>query len=101
MNTGATLILACRNLQAGNALKEEFGGKNVYVIELDLAKLSSVRKFAEDYTRQFDQLDILINNAGVASTGPFKKTEDGLEIHMQVNALAPFLLTQLLLPALR
>ena len=47
--------------------------------------------------------DVLVNNAGVALFGdkPRQASRDGLELHFQVNYLAPFLLTHLLLPAIR
>ena len=61
---------------------------------LDLADLSSVRRFAAAWT---DPVDVLINNAGVMAT---KRTEtaDGFELQFGTNHLGHFLLTTLLLP---
>jgi NAD(P)-dependent dehydrogenase (short-subunit alcohol dehydrogenase family) len=62
---------------------------------LDLSQLDSVRAFASDYLGTHDQLDVLINNAGVMAGGR-RETPDGLEWTLAVNHLGPFLLTYLL-----
>jgi len=71
--------------------------------ELDLAKLESVRKFAKEVSTEYPKIDLLINNAGVYLLGDkITRTEDGEnEIHMAVNHLGPFLLTNLLLENLK
>jgi retinol dehydrogenase-14 len=69
---------------------------------LDLSDLASVRKFALDFKEKHSSLDILINNAGITDTSGIRsETTDGFEVHMGVNHLGPFLLTQSLLPALK
>lgn len=70
---------------------------NVVVRELDLASLSSVRRFATSILESESRLDILINNAGVAGQAEKQLTEDGLEYRMQSNYFGHFLLTNLLL----
>ena len=72
------------------------GNANVLVRHLDLASLSSVRKFADDFKKDESRLDILINNAGCALMD-IKFTDDGLEYQMQSNHFGHFLLTNLLL----
>lgn len=64
--------------------------------ELNLASLSSVRKFAAEILEQESRLDVLINNAGCAGMEK-QLTEDGLEYQMQSNYFGHFLLTNLLL----
>lgn len=64
---------------------------------LDLSSLSSVRKFADQVIKQESQLNVLINNAGVANSFGKKTTEDGLELTMATNQYGPFMLTHLLL----
>ncbi len=66
----------------------------------DLASLAEVRKLAEDITRQYERLDVLINNAGIFMTSR-RLTADGYEMTFAVNHLAPFLLTHLLLDLLK
>jgi NAD(P)-dependent dehydrogenase (short-subunit alcohol dehydrogenase family) len=65
----------------------------------DLADLASVRRAAAEITAEHPVLHGLINNAGV-SLGRRALTKDGQEMVFAVNFLAPFLLTQLLRPAL-
>lgn len=65
----------------------------------DLASLAGVRGLAADIEQRFDSLDGLINNAGVF-TARRRETVDGFEMQLGVNHLAPFVLTQLLLPLL-
>lgn len=65
----------------------------------DFADLAQVHSLAQRLKADFPRIDVLVNNAG----GMFKKqplTKDGLEITFQVNHLAHFLLTHLLLPSL-
>ncbi|XP_017298607.1 WW domain-containing oxidoreductase-like [Diaphorina citri] len=61
-------------------------------MELDLCRLKSVKKFAEEYQKKFRSLNILVLNAGVFGLG-FSHTEDGFETTFQVNHLAHFYLT--------
>ena len=68
----------------------------MFVRQLDLTSLSSVRKFAAGILKSESRLDILINNAGCATIEK-KLTEDGLEVQMQSNHFGHFLLTNLLL----
>jgi NAD(P)-dependent dehydrogenase (short-subunit alcohol dehydrogenase family) len=72
------------------------------MIGLDLARLASVERCAEEFQERFDRLDVLVNNAGVALTrGPRQVTHDGLEMMFGVNHVGHFLLTQRLLPLIR
>lgn len=67
---------------------------------LDLNSLTSVRSFAKSFlSKTNNQLNILINNAGIMAI-PEEKTEDGFEKQFGTNHLAHFLLFQLLKPAL-
>jgi len=101
---GATIIMAVRNTAKGEKvaeeIREEFPGAMVEVMKLDLASLKSVKSFADAFMNQYDQLDILINNAGVMMC-PYSKTEDGFEIQMGTNHLGHFALTGHLMPLLK
>ncbi|KAH7443523.1 hypothetical protein KP509_02G038700 [Ceratopteris richardii] len=71
-------------------------------MQLNLLSLSSVRSFCTAWNARNEPIHVLINNAGICSLGtPQKFSDDGFEEHMQVNHLAPALLTLLLLPSLR
>ncbi len=100
---GAEVILAVRNLSKGeNAQKKikSFSNEaNVFVMELNLASLSSVRKFTENFKSRYSSLDLLINNAGVMIP-PYSKTEDGFELQFGTNHLGHFALTGLVMDLL-
>jgi NAD(P)-dependent dehydrogenase (short-subunit alcohol dehydrogenase family) len=65
----------------------------------DFARLDDVRKLASDLNKDFPRIDVLANNAG-GVMGERTLTTDGHEMTIQVNHLAPFLLTTLLLDKL-
>ncbi|BCR35754.1 oxidoreductase [Mariniplasma anaerobium] len=93
---GATIIMACRSIERANEardliLKENKNAKLV-PMDLDLGSLKSIKAFAKDFKNKYDQLDILLNNAGVM-TIPYGKTTDGFEIQNGVNHLGHFALT--------
>jgi NAD(P)-dependent dehydrogenase (short-subunit alcohol dehydrogenase family) len=96
----AKVIIAVRNLEKGNAaaskIKEEYITANVSVMELDLADLESVRRFADGFMLDYSRLDLLINNAGVMIP-PYSKTADGFELQFGTNHLGHFALTGLLI----
>ncbi|MDN5775161.1 MAG: oxidoreductase [Brevibacterium sp.] len=92
----AHVVLAVRDTAKGRAAAESMRG-SVDVRRLDLADLSSVRAFADQFT---DPIDILINNAGIM-VPPLGRTADGFELQFGTNHLGPFALTNLLLPQIR
>jgi NAD(P)-dependent dehydrogenase (short-subunit alcohol dehydrogenase family) len=65
----------------------------------DFASLDEVRNLAAEITQRYPRVDVLANNAG-GVFGEASRTIDGFEKTIQVNHLAPFLLTNLLLPVL-
>jgi len=73
------------------------GSVESYVADLSL--MANVEALAKDVLRKHDNLDVLINNAGVYNAAePF--TQDGLDVRFAVNTIAPYLLMQRLLPVL-
>jgi NAD(P)-dependent dehydrogenase (short-subunit alcohol dehydrogenase family) len=98
---GATVVLACRDVEKGAAAAAEIGaavpGGRLEVSELDLSSLASVRRFAETF--EGGELDLLINNAGIMMT-PQQQTADGFELQFGTNHLGHFALTGLLLERL-
>jgi NAD(P)-dependent dehydrogenase (short-subunit alcohol dehydrogenase family) len=65
----------------------------------DFSALDDVRDLAATLLERYERIDVLANNAG-GIMGPRTETVDGHELTFQVNHLAPFLLTNLLLPRL-
>ncbi|RAL49134.1 hypothetical protein DM860_017164 [Cuscuta australis] len=107
--SGAHVVMAVRNTNAANDLikewQEGWSGKglplNIEAMELDLLSLDSVVRFADAWNARAGPLHVLINNAGIFAIGePQRFSKNGYEEHMQVNHLAPALLSVLLLPSL-
>lgn len=100
---GADVVLACRSESKGEvsktAILKEFPEAKVAVMALDLMDLSSIKSFAQMFTKNYSQLHILINNAGIM-TSPYGLTKDGFESQMGTNHLGHFALTGLLLDTL-
>lgn len=65
----------------------------------DFARLDDVRALAAELAARYPRIDVLANNAGGVFGDP-EKTVDGFEKTLQINHLAPFLLTNLLMPTL-
>lgn len=72
-------------------------GGNVESYIADLSNLSDVEELAAAISEKHDHLDVLINNAGIFKTSQ-PITADGLDVRFVVNTVAPYLLTQRLLP---
>lgn len=66
---------------------------------VDLRSFESVRNLAKDLNKTETKIDILINNAGIGNE--CTRTDDGLNILMQVNYFSGFLLTHLVLDLLK
>lgn len=100
---GARVVLACRSETRGSEARDrlvsEVPDAQVEFVRLDLGDLESVREFVATYEREYDRLDLLVNNAGVMAL-PYGRTADGFETQFGVNHLGHFALTGLLLPAL-
>jgi NAD(P)-dependent dehydrogenase (short-subunit alcohol dehydrogenase family) len=89
---GARILLGARRA----------GPEGVETIDLDLARLASVRAFAADVQGRLSGkgIDALILNAGVQSRSIDERTADGFETTFAVNHLAHYLLLRLLWPQL-
>ncbi|KAK7869614.1 hypothetical protein R5R35_009988 [Gryllus longicercus] len=101
---GAKVIMACRDLQKCETARKDIvlktKNKYVYCRHLDLASQDCIRRFVEQFNKEFDRLDVLINNAGVMRC-PHMKTKEGIELQLGVNHMGHFLLTNLLLEKLK
>lgn len=91
-----------RGLEVTDAINR--GPGTAEFIRADLTSLQDVRALADQVMQNHNELHLLINNAGVGSafnSGQRMMTDDGYEAIFQINYLSHFLLTELLLPALR
>jgi NAD(P)-dependent dehydrogenase (short-subunit alcohol dehydrogenase family) len=93
---GEQVVLVGRSADKTAALAAELGASHHVA---DFAELAQVRELAATLNRAYPRIDVLANNAG-AIMGQRELTADGFEKTFQVNHLAPFLLTQLLLDRL-
>jgi NAD(P)-dependent dehydrogenase (short-subunit alcohol dehydrogenase family) len=87
---GHSVLIAARDIPKSERVAADIAG-DVEIAHLDLADLTSVRKFADSV----EGVDVLVNNAGVLGL-PLTRTADGFETHMGTNYLGHFALTCLL-----
>lgn len=103
---GFHVVFACRSPEKAAAAMEAATKRTptakTTFLQLDTAKMASVKRCAEEFRSKFDRLDVLVNNAG---SGYFLKkdrvTEEGLEAFFATNYLGHYLLTKLLLDILK
>jgi NAD(P)-dependent dehydrogenase (short-subunit alcohol dehydrogenase family) len=100
--TGATLFLTARNrLKAETVLSDILQPGRVTLVAMENGSLESVRTAARAIlAASNNQVNILINNAGIMAVPDLQLTEDGNELRLGTNHLAHFLLFQLFKPAL-
>ncbi|AYB46162.1 SDR family oxidoreductase [Paenibacillus lautus] len=100
-----TVIMACRNMDISRRVHEQItkeSNNEVELMELDVSSFESIRKFCSDFQNRYEQLDILIHNAGYFNHGePYRESADGIELTFATNVMGPFLMTHLLLGQLR
>jgi NAD(P)-dependent dehydrogenase (short-subunit alcohol dehydrogenase family) len=99
---GATILIHGRSDERGAEVVGELAHARFY--RADLASLDEVRALATQVLAGEQQLDVLVNNAGIGTTlpgdGERVESRDGYELRFAVNYLATYLLTRLLLPRL-
>jgi retinol dehydrogenase-12 len=100
---GAHVVIAVRNPGRGEKTRRairEATGREVEPMVVDLARQESIRSFARSFVARHPKLDVLVNNAGIWSEKR-RESPDGIELTWATNVLNYFLVTTLLLPALR
>ncbi len=75
------------------------GGGRVESYVADLSRMADVAALAKAVAEKYTMLDVLINNAGVYRVAEMV-SQDGFDARFAVNTIAPYLLTQRLLPLL-
>lgn len=100
----ATIFFTTRDILKGEKVKKELiektNNKNIHILKCDLASFESIRNCCKEFKSKYNNLHVLINNAGVWD---FKRrvSKDGIENIFATNYLAPFLMTNLLLDLLK
>src|SRR5262249_31904355 len=89
-----------RTEEARYIVADRSGSTHIETMLADLGSLAQVRALADKVIAAHSRLDVLVNNAGLISPR-FHLSEEGYELTIAVNHLAPFLLTYLLLDRLR
>jgi retinol dehydrogenase 12 len=98
---GSQVVLVGRDQGRAEATAAEIGANATVPPRVEIADLASMEEVRALAGRlgSLERIDVLINNAGLVLGGR-RVTEDGFEHVFAVNHLAPFLLTNLLLPKL-
>jgi NAD(P)-dependent dehydrogenase (short-subunit alcohol dehydrogenase family) len=102
---GTHIIVHGRSVERGQEVVGELQarGSTARFVGADLGSLAQVRGLAAQLAREYDRIDLLINNAGIGrgqENAPREVSADGHELRFQVNYLSHFLLTRELLPLL-
>ena len=101
---GARVLVAARDRARGTAALERLGaeapGSQAELAQIDLADLTSVERFADGFLAGDQELDVLINNAGVMAIPHRETTAQSYERQFGTNHLGHFALTGRLLPVL-
>ncbi|CAM6100196.1 unnamed protein product [Calypogeia fissa] len=104
---GAHIFLAARNISAAEMVKEdilkETASARIDLLKIDLASMESVRTAAKEFLALNVPLNVLVCNAGMASSSllTIEYSVDGVEVSFATNYLGHVLLTQLLLDKLK
>ena len=102
---GDHVIVHGRNEERGRALVGEIeaeGKGSARFYRADFGSLREVRDLADSIIEDYERLDVLVNNAGIFNPDQQERrvSEDGYELHFQVNYLAGYVLTRMLTPLL-
>lgn len=99
---GATLVLVGRDGSRTGAVRDGLPGQEAghHVVVADMADLPAVRAAAAEVAERYGTIDVLIHNAGALSATRTTNA-DGIETTVAAQVVGPFLLTSLLLDALR
>jgi NAD(P)-dependent dehydrogenase (short-subunit alcohol dehydrogenase family) len=101
---GSTVAIVARDAERGEQVREqianEIGADRIEVLTADLSTAAGVRQAADQFTARHRQLHVLVNNAG-AHFRQRSLNPDGIEMHLAIDHLAGFTLTNLLLDQLR
>ncbi len=101
---GADVVMVCRNAKKAERARKEIisrsGNESVELMLADLSLLSEVRRLASECLASHARIHVLVNNAG-SNFPSYEETAEGIERTMALNYFSPFLLTNLLLSAIR
>ncbi|XP_070831866.1 dehydrogenase/reductase SDR family member 12 [Chaetodon trifascialis] len=100
---GGTVHMVCRSKVRAEAAKDEIveqsKNQNVHVHIVDMSSMRQVWEFAQNFS-QNNTVHVLINNAG-CMVNQRELTEEGFEKNFATNVLGTYILTKVLIPALK
>jgi NAD(P)-dependent dehydrogenase (short-subunit alcohol dehydrogenase family) len=100
---GATVLITGRNPERGSAaveaIRQEARHQRVEFVSVDHSTIAANERLAAALSERFDSLDVLVNNVG-GIYGRRLVSADGFEMSLALNFLAPFVLTEAILPPL-
>jgi len=98
--SGHRILMLCRDSEKSEQVHKEIvaqtGNEHVFLFPADLSDPNSIRAVVAQIKRQYPKIEVLVNNAGLYKVKR-GETEDGVEMSLAVNFLAPFMLSQMLL----
>lgn len=100
---GANLILIGRETEKLENAKNELSEykTEIYILPSDLSDTEKIKDLSNQILTIYSKIDVLVNNAGIGKFMPFSETDLSLlDLHLNLNIKAPYLLTQQLLPSL-
>jgi len=102
---GDHVIIHGRNEARGDELVAEItaeGKGSARFYRADFGNLSEIQRLGKAILRDYERLDVLVNNAGIFMPNSVERrlSDDGYELHFQVNYLSGYILTEMLIPLL-
>lgn len=100
---GAKVVIVGRNKERGDALVETVKkkGGEAYFVQADMSNPADLDNLLQKTIDKYGQIDILFNNAGIYTPGPFESyTSEKWDELMDINLKGPFLMAQKTMPYL-
>ena len=99
---GATVVIADLNLEAAQVVVAEIG-HGAFAIKVDVSSASSIEVGVAEVITRTGQIDVLVNNAGIAGpAGPiWEQTDDAWQKAVAINLSGIFYFCRAVLPHMR
>ncbi|MGB9339110.1 MAG: SDR family oxidoreductase [Polyangiales bacterium] len=99
---GARVVLAARSAEPLQRLVAELGDDLAHAVPTDVSDLGACERLLDEAKSRFGSIDVLVNNAGYNSRGPFEELPMASMLQiLDVNLRGPMMLTKLVLPHMR
>jgi NAD(P)-dependent dehydrogenase (short-subunit alcohol dehydrogenase family) len=100
---GVTVVVSSRDEAKGKEAAEKLKAEGIdaHAVKLEVTNAEDVAALPGFFERNFGRLDILINNAGINADASGDQSPDAFRRTYETNVIAPWFLTQALLPLLK